>query len=133
MLCGKLDSGIDICNNVQERAKAAKSAACECRSRENQAEQNLGRGRRAAGRGAENAEAAAQQVERKRKQEALAEKKNQETYKRLTQKACHSPLARRLQFGRFCLKKSDTWRPSPASSPPPFVRLLRVRDGRVYR
>lgn len=52
--------------------------------RENGPDPNLGRGRRNAARAADTAEHAAAIAERKRKQDALSKKKNEETYKRLT-------------------------------------------------
>lgn len=61
---------------------------CGDTCRENGPDPNLGRGRRNAARAADTAEHAAAIAERKRKQDALSTKKNEETYKRLTAQVC---------------------------------------------
>jgi hypothetical protein len=73
-----------------------------CRTRENEQGQNLGRGRRNANQ-SEASERAADLAELKRKQEALSEKKNQETYKRLTAPVRkHSRLLERSGLRVLC-------------------------------
>eukprot|EP00892_Ulva_mutabilis_P009240 jgi/Ulvmu1/6689/UM030_0020.1 len=83
-------------------------------SGENGPDPNLGRGRRNAARAADTAEHAAAIAERKRKQDALSKKKNEETYKRLTAQAGNEET----EDSRMRLVTQASCYKTPAAVPP---------------